>query len=206
MALVKANRQTTLPLPGAPPRDLAAALSDLTAAEPSVRRAAIRDLAAYPDAAMDLCDLLEGEASPSVRAVLFSTLIHLQSPTVAGRLAELLRSDDVPLRNAAIEALQEMPDAVAPHLQRLLTDDDSDVRLFAVNILAVLRHVQAPEWLAAVVRSDPHVNVCAAAVDGLAEVGGAEVLGDLAALRQRFAGNAFMAFAIDAAMLRIRGE
>lgn len=205
MALVKADRRPPLPLPEPQPRDVAAALSDLAADDPSIRRAAIRDLAAYPEAAMALCDLLEREAGPSVRSVLFSTLIHLQSPAVAGRLADLLRSDDVPLRNAAVEALQEMPDAVAPHLQRLLTDDDSDVRLFAVNILATMRHVQAPEWLAAVVRSDAHVNVCAAAIDGLAEVGGPEVLGDLAGLRQRFEGNAFMAFAIDAAMRRIRG-
>jgi hypothetical protein len=39
---------------------------------------------------------------------------------MAARLADLLRSDDVPLRNAAIEALQEMPDLIAPHFERLL--------------------------------------------------------------------------------------
>ena len=155
---------------------------------------------------MDLCDRLEVEASPSVRAVLFTTLIQLQSPDVAARLADLLRSDDVPLRNAAIEALQEMPDAVAPHFERLLADDDSDVRIFAVNILATLRHARASEWLIDVMRTDPHVNVCAAAVDGLTEVGGPEALPDLEDLRHRFAGNAFMEFAIDAAMRRIRGQ
>jgi len=155
---------------------------------------------------MAACDRLVMEASPSVRAVLFTTLIHLQSPAVAVRLAALLRSDDAPLRNAAIEALQEMPDAFAAHLQELLADDDSDVRIFAVNILGALRHTQAPVWLAGVVRSDPHVNVCAAAVDGLAEVGGLEALADLEDLRRRFDGNAFMEFAIDAAMRRIRGE
>jgi HEAT repeat protein len=203
MALVKASHQGALPLAA---RDLASLLADLASAESSVRRAAVRDLASHPEAAMDLCDRLAMEVSPSVRAVLFSTLIHLQSPAVAVRLATFLRSDDVPLRNAAIEALQEMPDAVAPHLQQLLTDDDSDVRIFAVNILAALRHVQAPEWLAAIVRSDAHINVCAAAVDGLAEVGGPEVLDDLKDLRCRFGGNAFMEFAIDAAMRRIGGQ
>jgi hypothetical protein len=91
-------------------------------------------------------------------------------------------------------------------LQELLADDDSDVRIFAVNILAALRHTNAPAWLAEVVRSDPHVNVCAAAVDGLAEVGGPEALADLEDLRDRFSGNAFMEFAIDAAMRRIRGD
>jgi HEAT repeat protein len=206
MALVKADSQTISPSPQPPIRDLPALLADLAAADPTVRRAAVHDLANYPQAAMDLCDLLEREANSSVRTVLFSTLITLHSPAVAGRLTTHLRSDDVALRNGAIEALQEMPDAVAPHLQQLLSDADSDVRIFAVNILAVLRHLRAPEWLAAVIRSDPHVNVCAAAIDGLAEVGSPEALNDLADLRRRFVGNAFMEFAIDAAMRRIRGE
>ena len=206
MALIKADSQTIPPSPPPPMRGLPALLADLAAADPAVRRTAVRDLAGYPQAAMNLCDLLEREANSSVRAALFSTLITLHSPAVAGRLAVHLHSDDVVLRNGAIEALQEMPDAVAPHLQRLLSDDDSDVRIFAVNILAVLRHLQAPEWLAAVVRSDPHINVCAAAIDGLAEVGRPESLNDLDDLSRRFAGNAFMEFAIDAAMRRIRGE
>jgi HEAT repeat protein len=205
MALVKANWRQ-VPPSGPAARDLATLLADLAAPESSVRRTAARDLAVHPEAAMDACDRLMIETSPSVRAVLFTSLIHLQSPAVAARLAALLRSDDAPLRNAALEALQEMPEAIAPHLHDLLADDDSDVRIFAVNILAALRHTQAPEWLAAVVRSDPHVNVCGAAVDGLAEVGGPEVLADLEGLRNRFDGNAFMAFAVDAAMRRIRGD
>lgn len=206
MALVKASGQIQQPQATPESRDLASLLADLTAAEPSVRRAAARGLAAYPEAAMAACDRLEVEGSPSVQAVLFTTLIHLQSPAVAGRLAALLRSDDAPLRNAAIEALQEMPDALAPHFRDLLNDDDSDVRIFAVNILGALRHAKAPEWLGGVVRDDPHVNVCAAAVDALAEMGGPEALEDLDALRHRFQGNVFMEFAIDAAMRRIRGE
>lgn len=207
MALVKGKRpQEEAESPVAAPRDLAALLSDLAAAESGIRRNAVRALVNHPEAAMALCDRLEVESSPSVRAVLFTTLIHLQTPPVAARLAELLRSDDVPLRNAAIEALQDMPDAIAPHLQILLADSDSDVRIFAVNILAALRHAQAPEWLAAVIRSDDHVNVCAAALDGLAEIGGPEALPDLQALRLRFAGNAFMDFAIVTAMGRIGSE
>lgn len=205
MALVK-NRQPAADGPAeTAPRDLAGLLADLTAAESGVRRNAVRGLGSYPDSAMALCDRLGVETSPSVRAVLFTTLIHLQSPAVAVRLAEFLRSEDAPLRNTAIEALQEMPDAVASHLQTLLADSDSDVRIFAVNILAALRHRQAPQWLVEVIRSDSHVNVCAAAVDGLAEIGGPEAVTDLLDLRRRFGGNAFMEFAIDTAIRRVGG-
>jgi HEAT repeat protein len=201
MALVKVDRPASAP--DAEPRDMASLLSDLAAEESAKRRNAARELGAYPASAMALCDRLQVESSPSVRAVLFTVLIHLRSPSVAVRLADFLRSDDAPLRNAAIDALQEMPEAIAPHLQTLLADDDSDVRIFAVNILAALRHIRAAEWLADVVRFDPHINVCAAAVDGLAEVGGPEAVADLQDLRGRYAGNAFMEFAIDTAIRRI---
>ncbi|KJS42465.1 MAG: PBS lyase [Rhodospirillaceae bacterium BRH_c57] len=202
MALVKGK----LPECDGAPRDLSTLLGALASPESAVRRNAVRDLKLYPDSAEALCAQLQDETSPSVRAALFSTLIHLQSPHVAVRLAEFLRSDDVQLRNGAIEALQEMPDAIAPHLQVLLGDADSDVRIFAVNILASLRHDQVPEWLAEVIRTDAHVNVCAAAIDGLAEVGGPEVVKDLEALRLRFAGDAFMDFAITTAIRRIGSE
>ncbi|MDR3514211.1 MAG: HEAT repeat domain-containing protein [Azospirillaceae bacterium] len=184
-------------------RDIDALLIDLVAPDSGVRRHAARDLGAHPDAAMALCDRLQAETSSSVRAVLLTSLIRRQSPAVAARLTTFLRSDDTPLRNAAIEALQEMPDAVAPYLQALLVDPDSDIRIFAVNIVATLRHRRAPEWLTVVIRSDAHVNVCAAAVDGLSEVGGPDALADLHALRHRFADNDFMEFAIDTAIRRI---
>ncbi|MGE5476793.1 MAG: HEAT repeat domain-containing protein [Bacteroidales bacterium] len=186
--------------------DQASLLADLAAGESGIRRAAARELAQHPEAAMALCDRLAVETSPSVRAVLFTSLIKLQTPDVAARLAEHLRSDDAQLRNGAIEALQEMPVAIAPHLRRLLADDDSDVRIFAVNILGALRHANAPEWLAEVVRAETHVNVCAAAVDALAEVGGLEAVDALEALRTRFPAEAFMTFAIDTAIRRIRGQ
>lgn len=204
MALVRAS-QTISPSQGTVAQDLSAVLIDLASPDASIRRGAARSLAAHPDGAMAACDQLEKENSPSVRAVLFTTLIHLQTPEVAVRLAELLRSDDTPLRNAAIEALQEMPEAAATVLQSLLKDKNSDVRIFAVNVISALRHPQAPEWLGRVIRTDEHINVCGAAVDGLAEIGESEALDDLEELRCRFKDNAFMNFAIDAAISRIRG-
>ncbi|MTJ79426.1 MAG: HEAT repeat domain-containing protein [Telmatospirillum sp.] len=182
---------------------LLAALESDTASD---RRSAARELAAFPETAPALCDRLAVEQSPSVRAAILMSLIRIGSPEAAGRLAEFLRSDDATLRNGAMEALQEMPDALEGHVDRLLADGDSDVRIFAVNILSAVRLRSAPAWLARVIRSDSHVNVCAAAVDGLAEIGGVEMLDDLADLRRRFAGDDFMEFAIDTASLRIRGR
>jgi HEAT repeat protein len=205
MALIR-SKIAAAPTGAAPPvADGEILLAELSAAASGVRRSAARSLAAHPDAAMALCDRLELETAPSVRSAIMNSLIVIDSPEVAARLAGYLRSDDTTLRNTAIEALQEMPNTVVPLLERLLNDRDSDVRIFAVNILSLLRHPEAPERLGRVIRTEPHINVCAAAVDGLAEVGGPDVVPDLQGLAARFAGNAFMRFAIETAIRRIHG-
>ena len=50
-------------------------------------------------------------------------------------------------------------------------------------------HPEAPLLAAEVVARDPHVNVCAAAVDGLAEVGDGGAIPALEALAERFPGG-----------------
>ncbi|MFL9829047.1 HEAT repeat domain-containing protein, partial [Rhodoplanes sp. SY1] len=85
----------------------------------------------------------------------------------------------------------------------LLSDTDSDVRIFAVNVLFSLRHPRVPQLAWDVIRTDPHVNVCAAAVDVLAELGTSEMHGDLEALVQRFPDEPFLRFAVSAAMKQI---
>lgn len=127
----------------------------------------------------------------------------MQSDAVVCGLLPCLRSEDAALRNGVIEALQRMPDALVPHIRPLLEDEDSDVRIFAVNVLGALAHPQAPRWLEAVLRCDPHVNVCAAAVEGLAELGDAASVPALGALPARFPAEPFIAFAVQAALARI---
>ena len=178
-------------------------LAMLHAAEPSRRRHAARGLAAHPQAAADLCARLGAEPAASVRSVILTSLIAVQSDAVVRGLLPYLRSEDAALRNGVIEALQNMPDALGPHIRSLLEDSDSDVRIFAVNVLAALAHPQAPRWLEAVLRCEPHVNVCAAAVEGLAEMGDAASRAALAALPARFPDEEFIAFAVQAALQRI---
>ncbi len=96
-----------------------------------------------------------------------------------------------------------MPGEIAPYMEALLEDPESDVRIFAVNILSVLPNARAPEWLNKVILEDAHVNVCAAAVDCLAEVGTPASIPALKALRLRFGDQPFMTFAIDAVLKRI---
>jgi HEAT repeat protein len=159
-----------------------------------------------PDAVAAICVHLANERSLSVRSIILTGLIVHKSPGVVRGLLPLLGSEDANLRNGAIEALQQMPDDVAPHVEAMLGDPDSDVRIFAVDVLSALAHPMVPEWLRRVVTLDPHVNVCAAALDALAEAGQPEVIPALEELANRFADVAFIRFAVDAAIRRIRGR
>lgn len=116
----------------------------------------------------------------------------------------LRNREDAALRNEAIEAMKQLPDEVAPIMHELLADPVSDVRIFAVNILESLRHPEVEAWLIEVIEKDPHVNVCAAALDLLSEVGTEAALQALPRLKTRFADEPYIHFAADLALKRIR--
>jgi HEAT repeat protein len=204
VALIK-QRQTPPPTQDERkrPRDCASLLLELDDPNPAARRWAARDLAECPEATAALIAHLKEEADLSVREVILTTLIRAGDFTAVLGLVECLRSEDVALRNEAIEALKQMPDEVAPVMRGMLGDEDSDVRIFAVNVLESLRHPQVESWLIEVIENDPHVNVCATAVDLLGEVGSPAAREALLSLKARFASEPYVEFAADLALRRI---
>lgn len=181
---------------------LAYLVEQLAAPSGADRRAAVRGLETRDDGVAPLCARLAQETAPSVREAIMAALIRRRSPAVVTALLPLLRSEGAPQRNAAIEALAAMPEEVAPHIEQLLHDPDSDVRIFTANLLSVLPHPRAAAWLLDAL-ADTHVNVCAAAIDGLAEVGDEAAVPALLALPARFPGDSFIAFAVQVAVQRI---
>ncbi len=184
-------------------RDCAGLVGQLNEANAEARRWAARDLADCPDSSDALVARLRIEQDESVREIIFTTLTRIGDSTAVKGLVEFLRSEDAALRNEAIEAMKQLPDAVASIMQGLLNDADSDVRIFAVNILESLRHPDVERWLSDVIEHDTHVNVCATAVDLLGEVGSRAVLEPLLRLKSRFAREPYIQFAADLAIKRI---
>lgn len=187
-------------------RELPGLLAQLRSGDVEQRRWATRDLVPYPEAATALGEQLLREREPSVREALFTSLATMASEGAAAALLPLLRSDDAQLRNGAIEGLCSMPQAVAPRVAALLRDADADVRIFTINLLGDLRHDQVLPWLRQVLQHDSNINVVAAAIEVLAEVGAPEDATALRAARQRFAGDAFIGFAADMALERIESS
>ena len=119
-----------------------------------------------------------------------------------------LRSDDASLRTGALDALRAMPRrAVAPHLPRLLADPDADVRLLSCELVRDLPAERGQRGCCAICSTrETETNVCAAAVEVLAEIGGPEALPALARCAERFADDPFLAFAIKVATDRIGAQ
>lgn len=204
MALVKNNKsETVADNQVRAVRDTRTLLAQLESDDASVRRWAARDLADFPGHALDLMMRLKIESEQSVREIILTSLTRLGDPVAMEGMVECLRSEDAALRNDVVEAMKQMPDEVAPIMLKLLADADPDVRIFAVNVLESLCHPEVERWLIDVIAKDPHVNVCATAVDLLGEVGSQAALEPLAQLKARFNDEPYIQFAADLALRRI---
>ena len=186
-------------------RDCANLETELESTNPATRRWAARDLTDCPDASAALITRLMREDEVSVREIILTTLTSLGDEVAVAGLVDCLRSESAALRNEAIEAMKQLPDEVAPIMRGLLADADPDVRIFAVNILESLRHPEVESWLIGVIDNDPHLNVCATAVDLLGEVGSTAAREPLLRLKARYAEEPYIQFAADLALKRIAG-
>ena len=132
---------------------------------------AARALGADPASVAALAAALETEPVARVREAIMTALMRIGNQESVKALLPYLREQDAARRGAAIEALQALPDATAPFLSALLHDADSDVRILAVELVRGMPAAEATRLLCDILEHEPHPNVCASAVDALAEVG-----------------------------------
>jgi HEAT repeat protein len=194
----KPSSPTETPAPDV--RKLAAILADGSDDE---RWTAARSAQTIPDALPLLSGALSRERVPRVREAIFTALAKIASSESAAVALPYIRSDDASLRTAALDALRAMPVAAAGHLPQLLNDTDADVRLLACEIARSLPAVEASRVLGALIEREVNTNVCAAAVEVLAEAGNVASLPILALCAERFPDDPFLTFAVKVARDRI---
>jgi HEAT repeat protein len=169
------------------------------------RWAAARALAGQVEAVPELAAALRRETVPRVREAILTSLIRTGGTASAEAIVPCLRSEDAGLRAAAIEALQALPSAIVPVMAQLFSDPESDVRLLATELARNVKASDATRLLCGLIEHEQHPNVCAAAIDVLAEVGTPESLPALKKCAARFAATPFLPFAISMAIARISG-
>jgi HEAT repeats len=167
------------------------------------RWVAARTLATFQGGVDALGRALASEQDARVREAIFTSLARVATPESAEAVLPYLRSDDATLRTAALDALKAMPGAVQPRLAELLADVDPDVRLLVCDIVMAVPTRASAELLCRLLERESEVNVCAAAVGVLAEIGGPDALPALHRCAARFAREPFLGFAVKAAANRI---
>ena len=189
-----------------PAQDVAAVLAALVNGSDDERWAAARGAVALPNGAKALGAALARETDPRVREAMFTGLARIATPESVEEILPLVRSDDARLRTGALDALRAMNEVVWPYLPQLLHDADADVRLLACELVRKLPAEDATRLLCDVLDAELTANVCASAIEVLAELGGPEALPALDRCRARFAGNAFLEFSVKITADRIRSQ
>jgi HEAT repeat protein len=185
------------------PAETGEATDGLASAAAATRWAAVRALPDTPASVAPLAQALAREGDERVREAIFTALVRIATPDSAAAVLPSLRADDANLRTGAFDALRAMPAATRRHVPHLLADTDADVRLLACDLMRDADDAAGARRLCALLDGESQANVCAAAVEVLAEIGDAEALPALARCAARFPGDPFLGFAIKVAADRL---
>lgn len=181
-------------------------LSGLVSSNPDERWAAARAAAEMSYMAAELAAALPTEMDLRVREAMFTSLARMGTAAIARHILPLLRSPDAALRTGALDALRSSRAAVHELLPQLLLDRDADMRILSCELARGLPSAEATRQLCALLLDEQEANVCAAAIEVLAEVGDPEALPVLARCQQRFAKVPFLCFAIKVATERLTSQ
>jgi hypothetical protein len=184
---------------------LQALTARLQSAKADDRWEAARQLAEFPQSVPALAKLLDSEQDERVREAALTSLARRNNAESFDIILRFLRVDDAALRTAALDALKLMPELAATRLDALLADADADIRVLACDLARIVPPAVSQKSLAAILQTEQEINVCAAAVDLLAEIGTPEILPQLAACAQRLSAP-FLRFSIEMATTQIHAR
>jgi HEAT repeat protein len=198
-------RKPQPPAEPASPAPLAnpAGLSDLSSSNDDVRWAAARSAPGQDGAVQALGAALHSESNPRVREAIFTALARIGTSQSVDLILPLLRSDQAELRSKALDALHLMKDALRHYVPGLLADQDPDVRILACELSRNLPDSETSKQLCHLLLTETEVNVCASAVEVLAETGDRDAVAVLSTCRARFHATPFLDFSIKLAIDRI---
>ena len=117
-----------------------------------------------------LCGLISS-SNLGVQEAADMTLRRLRGKEVVQHVIPLLRSEDAPVRNIAMDILRETGGEDFPAMAGLLHDQDPDIRIFASDILGSAGGLSAVRPLCDALLKDPEVNVRYQAAVSLGDLG-----------------------------------
>jgi len=200
------SRKPPSPAAPGPAPDIAAVLKAFATGSEEERWSAARAAAEIPASATPLGEALAREPSARVREAMFTALARIATPESVESTLPYLRSDQAQVRTEALDALKAMKSAVWPYLAALIRDENPHVRVLACDLVRDMPGDRAARLLCDLLDWEPTPNVCAAAIEALAEIGGADALPALTRCAARFPADPFIEFSIKIAADRIRAQ
>ncbi|MDE5831633.1 MAG: HEAT repeat domain-containing protein, partial [Desulfovibrio sp.] len=105
-----------------------------------------------------LCERIKSE-NIGVQEAAEYALRKIRGPRAIEGLLPLLKSDEAPVRNVAMDILREIGVDGIEKMQPFLKGDDPDLRIFISDILGYCRGHQSALLLSDALLKDPEVNV-----------------------------------------------
>jgi HEAT repeat protein len=199
-------RKTSGAEPPAPGPDFEEACAALRSDQIEERWRAARTLAWFAQASAILGAAAASEPEARVREAMFTSLARIGTLDSLRALTPHIRSDVAAQRTGAMDALKAIPEGLPTVMAGLLKDPDADVRVLACDLARELPAAQATGLLSAVLDTEAEVNVCAAAIDVIADIGSPDALPSLQRCAERFPTEPFLTFAIKVAKERIGAQ
>lgn len=132
-----------------------------------------------------------------------NALRRIRGASAVAAVAPLLRSEDAPVRNSAMDILREIGSDDIRILSALLRDDDPDIRIFAADILGTSNSPVAVAVLCDALARDPEVNVRYQVCISLGSLGSADAA---PALSKALHDEEWVRFAAVEALAKIRAD
>jgi len=120
-------------------------------------------------------------------------------------IMELLKLNDAYVRNLGISILRDFGNSIKYYIVKFLIGEDRDLRIFAINVLGDVDFAESRDMLVELLENEEDVNVAMTAVDYMGEIGDIEDIPLLESLKERFSGEVYVAFAVNGAILMIKG-
>lgn len=141
--------------------------------------------------------------STGVQEAVDNALRKIGGKHVVEAVVPLLRSEDPPVRNTAMDILRKVGKSDVLSLAILMEDEDVDIRIFASDILGATGSAVAVSLLAEALLKDPEVNVRYQAAVSLGELAYPEAAD---ALNHALDDEEWVKFAVIEALTKIKSE
>ena len=168
---------------------------------------AVEEIAKFPHGGDFLISYINNEDADKGISTKIASVIANMDPEDAPieKIMDLLKLHNAYVRNLGISILRNFGDSIRYYIVKFLIGDDRDLRIFAINVLGDVDFAESRDMLVELLETEEDINVAMTAVDYMAEIGEEEDIPLLESLKDRFAGDFYVEFAVDGAIKLIKG-